>query len=207
MNEFGERLKNIRKQKGMTQSELGNLLGASKQVISRYENGERAPKLSVAFKYANKLGVSILELMPDGKSELPAYDNIFPIHKHKVPILGDIACGEPIFAEESFDGFISCEGVNADFALRCKGDSMINARIYDGDIVFVQRQSIVNNGEIAVVIIEDEATLKRVYYNKNNNTVMLCPENNKYQPFMYKNEELDNIRILGKAVAFQSVIK
>ena len=81
---------------------------------------------------------------------------------------------------------------------------MINARIHDGDIVFVKRQSIVNNGEIAVVIIDDEATLKRFYYYKEQNMVILKPENSKYEDIILTNEKLETVKVLGKAVAFQS---
>ena len=94
--------------------------------------------------------------------------------------------------------------IQADFCLQCKGDSMINARIHDGDIVFVRKQDIVNNGEIAVVIIDDEATLKRFYYYKEQNMVILRPENNKYQDIVLTGEELEKVRVIGKAVAFQS---
>ena len=97
--------------------------------------------------------------------------------------------------------------IDADFCLRAKGDSMIGARIMDGDIVFIRNQPMVDNGEIAAVIIDDEATLKRVYYDRDAGKLMLVPENPKYSPLMYVGEELNNIRILGKAVAFQSDVK
>ena len=122
--------------------------------------------------------------------------------------MGDIACGKPIFAEESYDGYIDIEeGINADFCLRAKGDSMIGARIMDGDIVIVKKQDMVQNGEIAVVLIDDEATLKRAYFYPDKNKLVLSPENPKYEPLVYIGEELNSIRILGKAVAFQSIIR
>ena len=83
---------------------------------------------------------------------------------------------------------------------------MIGARIYDGDIVFIRRQSSVDNGEIAAVIINDEATLKRVYFYPEESKLILSPENPRYAPLVYINAELDNIKILGKAVAFQSTV-
>lgn len=95
--------------------------------------------------------------------------------------------------------------IRADFCLRVKGDSMINARICDGDIVFIKKQPDVNDGEIAAVLIGNEATLKRVY--KKKNEIILVAENPAYKPLVYKNEELNEIRILGKAIAFQSDIK
>lgn len=84
---------------------------------------------------------------------------------------------------------------------------MIGARIKDGDIVFCVEQSMVDNGEIAAVIIGDEATLKRVYYYPEKGKLVLQAENPKYEPFVYVGEELNQIRIIGKAVAFQSDIE
>lgn len=84
---------------------------------------------------------------------------------------------------------------------------MINARILDGDIVFIRKQEMVENGEIAAVIIDDEATLKRVSYNKEKQILVLKAENTAFDDMIYTGEELNNIRILGKAIAFQSDVK
>ncbi|MDN5324135.1 MAG: repressor LexA [Clostridia bacterium] len=117
----------------------------------------------------------------------------------KIPVLGVIRAGEPILAEENIIGY---ESISADeiksgeyFYLKVKGDSMINARIYDGDLVLVRKQEDVENGQIAVILIEDEATLKRVY--RNNGTLILHPENPKYQPMLI---EKGNVKIIGKVV-------
>lgn len=123
----------------------------------------------------------------------------------KIPLLGEIACGEPILAEENLEGYIKLDdGVDADFALRCKGDSMINARILDGDIVYIRQQPMVENGQIAAVLIDNEATLKRVYIK--GETIILQPENNAYEPMVYTKDSGADVRILGKAVAFTSPI-
>ena len=123
----------------------------------------------------------------------------------KLPIIGEIACGSPIFATENIDGYASpCYGVSADFCLLAKGDSMIGARIYDGDLVFIKKQPRVENGEIAAVLIDDRATLKRVYLYPQESKLVLAPENPKYKPLVFVGEELLEIQILGKAVAFQS---
>ena len=137
--------------------------------------------------------------------ELP--DNIIPLPKNKkVPLLGTIACGEPILAVENIDKYVEMpETVHGTFALKCKGDSMINARIFDGDIVYIREQPDVENGEIAAVLIGDEATLKRVY--KTPSKVVLRPENPMYDDMTYSKEELNQIRILGKAVAFLSAVR
>lgn len=133
--------------------------------------------------------------------------NIIPLPKtKKLPLLGTIACGEPILADENIEEYIETpDNIRATFCLRCKGDSMINARIYDGDIVYIREQPDVENGEIGAVIINDEATLKRIY--KYKNKIVLQPENTAYEPLVYVNEELDTIRILGKAVAFTSTVR
>ena len=97
--------------------------------------------------------------------------------------------------------------IRADFCLKAKGDSMIGARIYDGDIVFIRKQEMVNNGEIAAVIIDDEATLKRVNYYPEKNLLILKAENSNYEDLVYTGEQLDHVIILGKAVAFQSDVR
>ncbi len=140
--------------------------------------------------------------------DLYKYDNILPITTQKIPFLGSVACGQPIYAEEDKESYIVLgTNIKADFCLRAQGDSMIGARIHDGDIVYVRKQEAVDNGEIAVVLIGDEATLKRVYYYPDKQKLLLQPANPKYEPFIYVGDELDQIRILGKAVAFQSDVK
>ena len=122
------------------------------------------------------------------------------------PRLGTIACGTPIMSEENFDGFdLTPDTIDCDFTLIAQGDSMIGARIHDGDIVYVKHQEVVDNGQIAVVMIDDEKTLKRFY--KNGDKVTLLPENPAYEPMVYVGQELENIRILGRAVAFSSYIR
>ena len=135
------------------------------------------------------------------------YDNLSPIKLKKFPMLGEIACGEPIWANEDRESYVMADmDINADFCLTAKGDSMINARIYDGDIVFIRKMPIVNNGDIAAVIIENEATLKRLYYYPDKNKLVLNPENPSFEPLVYTDEELNTIRILGKAVYFMSTL-
>lgn len=131
-----------------------------------------------------------------------------PITVQRVPLLGDIHAGEPTYAEEDFDGYaVLGSAVRCDFALRVVGDSMINARIHDGDIVFIRKQDTVENGEIAAVLIDDETTLKRVRFLAGGMT-MFCPENPKYEPIVVGGEgETRQVRILGKAVAFQGDVK
>ena len=207
MKTFGEKIKEIRLSKNMSQEEFAELLQTSKQVISRYETNQRIPKISVAQKYAKILGVS-LSYLTDERSDNPQdniftkYPNIFKPQMKKVPLLGKTACGEPIYSPNFDNGFALINSdILADFALEAQGDSMIDAQIKDGDVVFFIAQEIVDNGQIAAVFIDNEVTLKRVYYYPNKNKLVLKPENSKYEPMVYDGEELNNIRIIGRAVA------
>ena len=204
---LGNKLKELRKINQLTLEEVASALDTSKQTISRYEKGiianipyEKIEKLASVF------GVSPSELMGWG-SNLTSYDNIMNIERKRLPMLGTIACGEPIYAEEEHESYVAADSsLDADFCLRAQGDSMIGARIYNGDIVFIRSQDAVDNGEIAAVIINDEATLKRVYYYPEEEKLILSPENPKYAPLVYIKDELNSIKIIGKAVAFQSHI-
>lgn len=137
--------------------------------------------------------------------------NLLPLPKtRKVPRLGTIACGEPILAQENIEDYDKApEGVNCDFTLKCKGDSMVGARINDGDIVYIRQQEEVENGEIAAVLVDDvgesSATLKRVYLYENQ--IVLQAENPKYSPWVYTGEDMNKVRIIGKAVAFLSEVQ
>ena len=128
------------------------------------------------------------------------FDNLLPIVTRRVPLLGTIAAGAPIYAEQELAVADCDNGIHCDFALRVKGDSMIGARIHDGDVVFIRRQDDVADGQIAAVVIDDEATLKRVYHVKNG--LQLLSENPKYPPMMFTLAECGVIRILGLAVGF-----
>ena len=214
---MGDRIRKARLEKGLSQAELAELLGyKSRSSINKIEvEGRDIPRSSIV-KFAQVLGVTPSYLMgweeetsePDALEVLmEKYDNIKPVKFKRFPLLGEIACGEPIFAQEDRESCIMADmDINADFCLTAKGDSMINARINDGDIVFIKEMPMVDNGDIAAVIIDDDATLKRVYYYPEDNTIQLIAENPKFKPLIYKNEELDQIRILGKAVYFMSTL-
>lgn len=200
---LSKQLRKLRREKDLTQKELALKLHVSDAAVAMWESGKRTPDIETLKKIASILGTSIDALTGHtDDSFVPPAINVRPIRTHKIPLLGEIACGEPIFAEENKETFISADSnIKADFCLIAKGESMINADIKDGDVVFIKTQPIVNDGEIAAVIIEDEATLKRVYYDKENNTLVLQAENPRYKPMIFKNEELEKIRILGKIVA------
>ncbi len=208
----GERIHLQREKLGLTQSELASKIDVSKQNMYKYENDiiTNIPSDKIEL-IAKVLRVSPAYIM--GWEESPSNDlssleqyGIKPIKTKKFRMLGEIACGQPIYCDENYETYIEAsEDINADFCLTAKGDSMINARIFDGDVVFVKEQPVVDNGEIAAVIIEDEATLKRVYLKPDK--IILRPENPIYDDIIYEKEEMNRVRILGKAVAFQSWVK
>lgn len=195
----GERIKFRRQQLGLSVDDIAKKLGKNRATIYRYESDE-----------IENLPTTLLEPLAKVLQVSPAYlmgwENIIPYKTKKVPMLGEIAAGEPLFvAEETCEYYIEVDdGLHVDFCLKVKGDSMIDARIQDGDIVFIRRQPIVENGEIAAVLIDNEVTLKRFY--KNDGGVILKPENSKYQPRYYTEKDLKDIKILGKAVFFQGYI-
>ncbi len=206
---IGDKIKSARIAKRMTQEELGNALGVQASAIAKYEKGRvQNIKRSTLKKLSDILDIPPIELVydkvPDTIANKTTMDNIFPIEVQKIPLLGEIACGEPIFASEDRESYVEASTkIHADFCLKCKGDSMTGARIQDGDIVFIRQQPTVENGEIAAVIIGEEATLKRVYYLPEKDMFILKAENPKFQDLFYFGEQLNEIRILGKAVAFQ----
>lgn len=207
MKSVGDRIKNKREALGLTQDALAKKMGyKSKSTINKIEKGVNDISQSKLIEFAKALKTTPSELM--GWVDEEAYisaNNIVPIPKIKpLPIIGTIACGEPVLADENIEGYLDVEKkLNADFCLRCKGDSMINARIYDGDIVFIKSQPDVEDGEIAAVLIDDEATLKRVY--KMPGRITLRAENPNFKPIELKENDMKNIRIIGKAVGFCSV--
>ncbi|GAA0252354.1 hypothetical protein GCM10008922_10710 [Faecalicatena contorta] len=207
---FAKNLKHYMGINNKDQIDLINDLGFNKSSVSSWCNGTRLPRMDKVDALAKYFHINRSDLIEDKSStdDIYTYDNIYPIELKRFPLLGEIACGEPIFCNEDRESYILAgTDIKADFCLKAHGDSMVNARIYDGDIVFIKEQPLVNDGEIAAVIIENEATLKRVYFDRNNNTLQLVAENPAYRPMVYVGESLNSIRILGKAVAFQSDVK
>jgi repressor LexA len=200
---FGSRLRTARKAKQLTQKELAAKIKAAHNSISNWENDQNMPDPDTIQNLCWALDVEPNYFFSVDSSPL----NIVPMPKmRKVPLLGSIACGAPILAEEHIDGEVDTpKSIHADFALTCKGDSMINARIFDGDIVYIRQQETVENGEIAAVLIDNEATLKRVCLFDDH--ISLEPENPQYRPIVLWGEDMNTVHILGKAVAFTSVVR
>lgn len=190
---FGQRLRAFRKDVGLTQKELAVKIGVSAQVISNWERGYTTGVDTNALSSISEvLGCSVDYLL-DRKQVLNVVDA--PKQTVAIPILGVIKAGEPMFAIENIEGYEhvdSKEAANGEFFyLRVSGDSMMNARIYDGDLVYVRQQPDVESGEIAVVLVNGyEATLKRVL--KADDSIILQPENPKYKPMVFDRKKIES---------------
>ena len=207
-NDFASKIRDLRAKHNLTLEQVAQQVGVGRSTVRKWETGlianMRRDKIE---KLATALHVTPGYLMgwEDEGSSTPG--NIIPMPEMKKgPLVGQIACGAPILAEEHIEEYIDIpKEIHADFALQCKGDSMINARIFDGDIVYVRQQENVESGEIAAVLIDSEATLKRVQIYEDH--ISLEPENPMYKPLVFWGEEMNDVRILGKAVAFTSAIR
>lgn len=202
------KLKDLRKQKNMSQQKLADMLGVSRSTVAMWEISTNEPDNDTLSRLADLFGVTVDYLLGRDDSPSPSAFSDIPgvrqIQKRKIPVLGEIACGQPIFADEQRDVYVSVtDELVCDYALIAKGDSML-PRIHDGDLVFIREMPTVPNGRIAAVLIEDEATLKRVFFDAEKQQLTLIAENTAYPPFVYIGEDLMNIRILGLAVAAQT---
>lgn len=202
-------LKRRRKELGLTLLQIAEEMNVSEATVQRWESGnikmlrhERIAKLAQVLKVAPSSLMGWEEVQP----ELPS--NIVPLPKmKKVPLVGQIACGTPILAEENIEEYIDLPShIHADYALTCKGESMINIGIHTGDIVYIRQQEEVENGQVAAVMVgEDEATLKRVY--REDGVVQLVAENSTIPPKVYIGDAINQIRVVGLAVAYTRIIE
>lgn len=196
---ISKRIKARRQELGISVEELAIRIGKNKATIYRYENGDigKVP-YDVLEPLSEALDVSIGYLVgsDDTTEERPLPSNLIPITKvNRIPVVGTIAAGKPITATENIDSYIVLnDEYKADFALRIKGDSMIDAGINDGDLALIIKDRPIDNGDIYAVLIDGDATLKKVY--KNDDYLTLQPCNSKYQPIMVK--EKDEPYIVGK---------
>ena len=207
----GELIQKYREAAGLSVQDLADAIGKDRSTIYRYEKGEieKLPS-DLLVPVANALGVSPAQLIVsennDDVHSFPKFDNYIPVKKKKIPLLGEVAAGQPIYADGHIEEYLPVnDDLRVDFALKIKGDSMINANIDDGDIVFIRQQSDVDDGQIAAVLIDDSATLKRVYHMQD--FIQLQSENPKYPPMIFSSKNCDDVRILGLAVAVLGKIK
>lgn len=201
-------IRNRRLELSLTMKEVAERVGVSEATVSRWESGDienmRRDKIAAL---AKALQMPPAVIMGWDDAPIPSNPDIHPIGTKRFPVLGSVACGKPIFMAEEKEVYVDATvAIRADFVLIAKGDSMVGARINDGDIVFIRQQPEVENGEIAVVAIDDEATLKR-FYRYSDDLIVLRAENPAYKDMEFRPEDHKDIRVLGKAVAFQSDVR
>jgi repressor LexA len=213
---LGDLIREYRESHDYSQRQFAVMCNLSNGYISFLEKGINpntgkpiTPTLPQLKKLADGMRISLSDLF-DKVDDMPI--DLLPSNLQvapsmcKVPLIGTIACGAPILAEEHIEDLVDMPShIHADFALTCKGDSMINARIFDGDIVYIRQQETVENGQIAAVLIDGEATLKRIRLFDDH--ISLEPENPQYRPIVLWGEDMNTARILGRAVAFTSTVR
>lgn len=196
--------------KNVKPSHVSKATGISTATLTSWKQGKYTPKNDKLQKIADYFDVSLDFLMTGQETSSAVLSNIYPIELKRFPMLGEIACGEPKYTNEDRESYILAgTNIDADFCLKAKGDSMVNARILDGDIVFIKNQDTVENGEIAAVVVnnDSEATLKRFFYYQEKALLILKPENPVFEDQIYQGEELNQVHVLGKAIAFQSDVR
>lgn len=208
MSSFGDMLGYLRKREKLSQSELAKKIGISRSAIGMYEAGEREPSFEILEALADIFNVNMDTLLGKtyGINSLPV--EMLPLPKMKEwTVLGATACGTPLHRETYDETIMAPEDIKADVVFRCVGDSMINARIFDGDAVFIRLQPSVDNGQIAVVRLDDEYTLKRVYMG--DGYVELRAENPTFPTIILRGAELEakNFAVIGLAVTFLSHVR
>lgn len=211
-SDFASRLSQALEARGMKAADLSKKTKVAEGTISCYINGRYEAKQNRVQVFAEALNVNPAWLMgydvpmeaerPTTAKQPTIPPGFEPMPKmKKVPLVGSIACGDPITAEQNIEKMVDVpESIRCDFSLTCHGDSMIDAGIHDRDIVYIRIQPEVENGEIAAVRIGDEATLKRVYYS--DDTLTLMPANPAYAPLVYSGPQLDEVQIEGRAVGW-----
>ena len=234
---IGERIRLSRATLKLTLEEVAQKVGVTRATVQKYESGaisnippdklkaladaldvtpgylmgwEDAPSLLELYAADGGAENAAAQLRKGRLSSPPPLDNVIPMPRIVgKPRLGTIACGVPILAQQNIEGYDQVpDYIKCDFTLLCKGDSMINARIHDGDIVCIRQTPEVENGQIAAVLIDGyfdaEATLKRVRFSYNG--ITLWPENPAYEPMVFSGAAAEKVRIIGVATHFISKI-
>ena len=197
---ISENLNRLMEKRGTTQLELAEYMGVSQTTISNWCKGVKMPRMDKIDKLCRFFHINRSDLMNDHSSDpdLTGISNIsFPASK-PVPILGDICAGNGIFCEENFEGyFFVDQSIKADFCVRVRGDSMIDACISDNDIAFIKKTYDYKNNSVYAVLLnsECEATLKKVFWQ--GDTILLSPCNSEFEPMIVDASE---VTILGECV-------
>lgn len=201
---MAENIKRYMEKKDINAKQLAEILDFPYTTVLSWINATNYPRIDKIEQMADFFGVKKSDLIEDKiDAIINRHPDLHPFRKiRSVPILGTIACGTPVWAEENFEGYVGIDPMHMDgeFALICKGDSMVDAEIHDGDIVLMKKVPDVEDGEIAAVLIDNEATLKRVY--KRDDSLVLQPCNRNYGPIVYSAKEAEDngIQIIGECV-------
>lgn len=226
---LGDLIKEYRTTHKMSMDVFAKMSGISKAYISMLENDRNPktgkpiePSLEIYIAVAKATGKTLEDIMIEAGNEamvrlgkkasldtdkidhlISSLPELHPIQSIRpVPILGEIACGTPIFCEENFDGYVGIDTarMKGEFALYCHGNSMIEAGISEGDLVLLRKTPDVENGAIAAVYIDGEATLKKIYRDKDN--IVLQPCNRDYSPIVIpmKEAEEKDVFIIGECI-------
>ena len=221
---IGDRIRKTRVNKGLTQQQVADSIGVTYQNVSQYERGLRIPKNETLLKIADALGVSVYELIgfngantndvplavlqqqlyQHKQSAFPS--NVRPIsslHRQRVPLIGGVAAGEPIYDPEDAGVYVESP-VDADAAITIHGDSM-EPTYKDGDVVYIKCRPDVPEGAVAVVFLDDEATLKHVY--KRPTGLTLISDNTNYAPIMAEFNDYAVVRVFGVPVGYTRIYK
>lgn len=208
---MAENIKRYMEKKDINAKQLAKILDFPYTTVLSWINATNYPRIDKIEQMADFFGIKKSDLIEDKIDNIiNRHPDPHPIRKiRSVPILGTIACGTPIWAEENFEGYIGIDPMHMDgeFALICKGDSMVDANIHDGDIVLMKKTSDVEDGRIAAVFIEDATTLKKVY--KRDNSLVLQPCNKNYGPIVYSAKEAEDngIQIIGECVGVYHAVE
>jgi repressor LexA len=197
---IGKNIRYLRQTHGYSQAKLAQKLNIKQASISLWENGLTIPETKYLIEMT-KIFNCPMDFFLSEEQHRPL-DSV-AIKRAAVPVIGQIACGEPITAEQNIDGYADLpDGVRADFALRCKGDSMAPTFI-DGDLVLIRQQPDVENGQIAAISINGEATLKHVYHQQG--SLLLVADNPSFAPLTVSPGMDDNLLIHGLAVGYTRI--
>lgn len=205
---LGERLRALRESRGLTQGQVGDAVGKTDKAVWAWENDINAPRMGVVEKLAQFFNVTKAYLMgedePLSSSDIPS--NVRPIsklHHQHVPLIGGVAAGEPIYDPEDAGVYVESP-VDADAAITIHGDSMV-PNYLDGDLVYIKARPDVPEGAVAVVFLDDEATLKHVY--KRPTGLTLISDNPAHPPIMAEFEDYANVRVFGVPVGYTRIYK
>lgn len=204
---FGDTIKMLRTEHGQSQEQLADILSISRSTLANYETNRRIPDRAILEAVADYYNVD-MDFIYGRTDTRNAYqmEKNSPIALSRaktIPIIGDVACGSPIYHPGDGDEMVTVYDFDqADCAVRARGDSM-EPLIQDGDLVMIHSQPMVDDGQIAAVVVDNEVTLKRVYYEPGR-LLILSALNSDYAPITISGPDIDQTRIIGRAIGKQA---